>query len=128
MLRAAALTYAFATAVVVLFQIALALGAPFGHLAMGGSVEGSFPPPMRVGALIQAALLVALGFIILRGAGVLSLPLPRRWLIWLPVAFAGLTTFLNTITPSSAERSLWLPVAVVLLITSLYVAMKGGQE
>ena len=51
----AALIFALMTALAVSFQIALALGAPWGHLAMGGRYPGQFPKPMRVAALAQAA-------------------------------------------------------------------------
>lgn len=38
-------------------QIALALGAPWGPDAMGGRHPGRFPPPKRVAAVLQAAVL-----------------------------------------------------------------------
>ena len=46
--------FAFLTLIIFLFQIALAAGMPWGHLAMGGRYPGKFPPNMRVGAVIQA--------------------------------------------------------------------------
>ncbi|MSP57207.1 MAG: hypothetical protein EXR69_16670, partial [Myxococcales bacterium] len=55
----AAIAYALATALVVGFQVALALGAPWGELAMGGAFPGRFPPAMRVAAVVQGALLAA---------------------------------------------------------------------
>lgn len=45
-------------AVVVLFQLALAAGAPWGHLAMGGKFPGRLPPPL---AMLASSILVALG-------------------------------------------------------------------
>ena len=57
--EALAVVFALVTGMVVAFQVALALGAPWGAYAMGGAFPGRMPPPLRVAALIQAALLAA---------------------------------------------------------------------
>jgi len=124
--RIAAIVYVFLTAGVVLFQIALALGAPWGAYAMGGAFPGQFPPSMRVAALVQAVVLIALAGVVLARAGV---ALPRwsraaRWLVWVVVAFSGLSLLLNLITPSAGERMIWAPVGFLLLVCSL-VAARG---
>ena len=110
---------------VVAFQLALALGAPWGAYAMGGAFPGRMPPPLRVAALIQAVLLAALAVIVLAAAGLLDVPLidDLPWLIWVPVVVSGLAVVLNASTRSTGERRFWLPVAVVLLACSLGVAL-----
>jgi hypothetical protein len=45
------------------------------------------------------------------------------WLIWLVVAFSAISVVVNTITPSARERRLWAPVALVMLVSSLVVAV-----
>ncbi len=120
----AATVFVFGIAVVVLFQLALAIGMPWGHLAMGGKFPGRFPPKMRIAALVQGVILAFLGAVVLVRSGLL---LPEwsasaRWLIWVVVAFSGLSVVLNVITPSKWERIIWVPVTVVLLITSIIVA------
>ncbi len=122
--RAAAIGYAVISAGVVAFQIALALGAPWGSYAMGGAFPGQYPPVMRVAAIFQAALVVLMVGVVLSRAGV---ALPRwsrmsRRLVWLVVAFAGVGLVLNLLTPSASERILWAPVAFLLLVCSLMVA------
>lgn len=121
----AALVFAIAATVVVAFQLGLALGAPWGMYAMGGAYPGRLPPPMRVAAVAQAALLAFLTVVVLADAGIvlpeLSEALP--WLIWLAVAFSAVSVALNTITRSPLERRIWLPVAVVMLVSSLTVAL-----
>ena len=113
------------TAGVVLFQVALALGAPWGRYAMGGQFPGRFPPPMRVAAMIQAVLLVGLAAIVASEAGLLASDLARAlpWLIWLPVAVSGIALVLNVITPSAGERMIWAPVTGLMLLASLVVAL-----
>ena len=125
MTTAAAVLFAAIAAGVVAFQVALALGAPWGAWAMGGSFPGRFPPRLRVAAVVQAVLIALLGAIVLSGAGVVlgELPDGLRWLLWLPVAFSALSLVLNIITPSAGERRIWAPVAAGLLVTALVVAV-----
>ena len=121
----AALIYAIATAGVVAFQIALALGAPWGAYAMGGAFPGRFPPRLRVAAAVQAVLLIALAVVVLALAGLVlpGLAQAAPWLVWLAVAFSAVAAVLNTITRSAAERRLWAPVTYVMLTCSLVVAL-----
>ena len=125
MITAAAALFALVTVGVIAFQLALALGAPWGAYAMGGSFPGRYPRSMRVAALGQAAVLALLAVIVLSEAG---LVLPQiadaaPWAIWLVVLFSGVSLVLNVITPSAGERRIWVPVAVVLLVSSLIVAL-----
>jgi hypothetical protein len=46
----------------------------------------------------------------------------RRW-IWAIVAFGAVSLVLNLATPSAGERALWAPVAAVLLLCSVAVAL-----
>ena len=121
--RTAAIIYAVASMGVLLFQVALALGAPWGAYAMGGAYPGQFPPVMRVAALVQALLLLLMAGIVLSRGGVALRRWSRisRWLIWVVVAFAAVSFVLNLITPSAGERMLWAPVAFVLFVSSLVV-------
>lgn len=123
--KVAAVIYAIVSLGVIAFQIALALGAPWGAYAMGGAFPGQFPPALRVAALIQAALLAGMAVIVLARAGLILPGWSRaaRWLVWLIVAFSGLSLFLNLITPSAGERALWAPVAFILLASSLLTAL-----
>jgi hypothetical protein len=127
--RIAGIVYAAATVVVAAFQIALALGAPWGAYAMGGAYPGQFPPALRIAALIQAGILIGFAGIVLARAGLALRTWERvsRWMIWVVVGFAALSLVLNLITPSAGERMLWAPVALVLLACSLLVATGRKQ-
>ena len=120
----AALVFALVGIGAVGFQVGLALGAPWGAYAMGGRYPGRFPAALRVGATVQAAILGLATIVVLSRAGLL-LPglLPAPWLIWLVVAFSAVSLVLNAITPSAAERRIWVPVALVMLASSLIVAV-----
>jgi len=125
--RVAAIIYAIVTLGVVVFQIALAAGAPWGAYAMGGASPGQFPPALRIGAIIQAVLLVGMAAVILARAG-LVLPGWSRmshWLVWIVVALTALSLVLNLISPSAGERAIWVPTLLLLLISSLIVAFSS---
>jgi hypothetical protein len=117
--------FALATVLAILFQIALALGAPWGEFTMGGRYAGTLPRPMRVAAVGQAGVLAALVVIVLSGAGIVlpSVAQAVPWLIWVVVAFSGVSLVLNTITRSPRERMIWAPIAFVMLLSSLAVAL-----
>lgn len=125
MTAVAAILFAVVTVGAILFQIALALGAPWGQYAMGGKYPGQYPAAMRVGAVGQAALLAALVVFVLSDVGLVLPSMARAIpsLIWLVVAFSGLSLVLNAISPSKGERRIWVPVALVMLISSLVVAV-----
>ena len=121
----AALVFAVVAGGVVAFQFALALGAPWGAYAMGGSFPGRFPPPLRVAAAVQGVVIGLLALVVLSDAGV-ALPeiaVAFPWLVWIPVAVSALAVVLNSISRSAAERRIWVPVAMVLLVSSLAVAL-----
>ncbi len=121
----AAQIYLFFTFLVVLFQMAMAAGAPLGHLAMGGKYPGQFPPKLRVAAIVQMLLLIGLGGIIAVRAGIWADPwfeLSQN-LIWVVVAVNGLSLIGNLATPSKFERILWAPVTAIMLFCASFVAL-----
>jgi hypothetical protein len=115
----------FATAAVAAigFQIGLALGRPWGELAMGGRYPGRFTRPMRIAAAVQAAVIAILAVIVVTRAGLIRTPLDAPVLIWGVVAFSGVSLLLNALSRSPGERRLWTPVAAVMLVSSLAVAL-----
>jgi hypothetical protein len=123
--KISAAVFAGLLCVVVAFQLALALGAPWGAYAMGGGFPGAFPPPLRAAAVVQAGLLVLTGLVVLAKAG-LVLPAWRpasRRLVWVVVGLFAVSVVLNLATPSAGERLLWAPIAGVLFLASLHVAL-----
>jgi hypothetical protein len=122
--RAAGWLYAVASAVVIAFQIALAAGAPWGEWAMAGRFSGALPAGLRIAALLQGAMVAGLAMIVLSRAGVAWRAGARtsRRLVWLAVGVSAVSLVLNLITPSTAERAVWAPIAGVLLATSAIVA------
>jgi len=122
---AAAVAYAIVVTGVVAFQVALALGAPWGSYAMGGAFPGRFPPRLRVAAIVQGVLLAGTIAVILARAGIAlpELSDATNWLTWAVVAIAFVALILNAISPSAGERRIWVPVTLGMLASSLVVAL-----
>lgn len=110
----------------VLFQIALAVGAPFGHAAYGGQ-SAELSTSLRISSAVAAIIWSAAALIVLRRGGVTGwAPLPDAWLgvvVWVLVGLSVVAVIMNAITPSALERAIWLPFSVLLLGGLLTVAI-----
>lgn len=118
----ASLLYAFLAGGAALVQICLTAGAPWGALTLGGRWQGKLPPVIRCITLFQATLLVMMGVVVLAHANLIDAVVPP-WVIWVVVAITALSTVANLMTPSVPERQLWGPVTLLMLATSLIVAL-----
>ena len=121
----AAIAFILLTAIVIVFQLALVAGAPWGELTRGGRFPGRLPAKMRLVPVLSALLLAGFAAVIAARAGLIESPatLSSGILVWVVVAYCSLGVVANAATPSKAERRLWLPVVLVMLITSITVAM-----
>jgi len=128
MLNAGLAVYIYSTITVfaVLFQLALAAGVPWGEYAMAGRFPGRFPVRMRIGAGIQATILILFALIVASRSGLYlsSWNQTSQSFIWLVVFISASSLLLNLITPSKWERIIWAPVAMLMLWCSLSVAMQ----
>lgn len=124
----AAVVFAVGSVGVIAFQSALALGAPWGAYAMGGAFPGVYPPRLRVAAIVQGAVIGVFASVVLSASGVVlpALHASYPWLVWVVVAFSGLGVVLNAISRSAGERRIWVPVTLVMLASSLLVALDAG--
>ena len=123
--RIAAISYGVLSIVVIAFELALAAGAPWGEFARGGAYPGQFPPEARVGSVVQAVILALLALVVLSRAGVALSKWSRasRWAIWIAVVFCSLFLVLNTFMATAGERAIWMPVALIMTVSSVIVAM-----
>lgn len=110
--------------VIALFQIALAAGAPWGELAMGGRYPGRFPAPMRIAALVQTGVYAAMAAVLLIRAGVIwpERAADMQIAAYVVTGVMALALVLNLITPSRWERRIWAPVALLMLLGAARVA------
>jgi hypothetical protein len=113
-------------ALVTCFQIALISGAPWGEYAFGGKNKGVLPIQLRIGSVITTFIYLGIAGHYLAQLGVFTKflgPDMNHLANWAIVGLNALALIMNTITPSKKERMIWAPVALVLLGTSLVIAL-----
>lgn len=120
--------YAFCAILALLsvFQLALAAGAPLGRFAWGGGHE-RLPAPLRIGSLVSILIYAAFAIIVLeraRLAALLPWPDIAGIGIWVITAYMALGIVMNAISRSKPERMVMIPVALLLFGTSLVVALQ----
>ena len=103
-------------AVLIVFQAALALGAPWGRAAWGGQHPGTLPRHLR---MASAANILVFGFAIW---ALLAKGSPL-WLLWALTGFFALGFLINLISRSRVERMLWTPVAAGICAAFLLKAL-----
>ena len=112
-------------AVLVAFQLALALGAPLGRFAWGGQHDGTLPTRLRIASAVSIALYLAMALVALARVGAISL-IPAgvaSVTMWVLVGYLGLGVLLNAISRSTAERTVMTPLAAGLALSALGVAL-----
>ena len=127
--RIAAIAVAVLLIGLVLFQIALAAGVPWGLAAYGGQ-SAELSSSLRIASGVAAVVWSAAALIVLRRGGVSGwAPLPDAWLgvvIWVLVGLFAVSVIMNAITPSALGRAIWLPVTVLRLVGTLIVAIASA--
>lgn len=129
--RIAAIAAVVLFAALIAFQLALALGAPWGRAAYGGQLDGVLPTRFRVASAVAVVVWTAIALVVAsRGGLPVWAPLPVSWLpvvVWIVVGLLVIAVVMNAITPSPLERAIWLPFTLVLLASTLTVAIAAGR-
>lgn len=115
--------------VVVTFQIALTLGAPFGAAAMGGSNPGRLPDALRLVTGAAALMWLLAAFVVLARGGRALVPVPEaaaRVGTWILVALLGLGSVMNFASSSPWERWGWGPFTLVMCAGCLALARSAA--
>lgn len=114
--------------VLVMFQLALAAGAPLGRAAYGGA-HRVLPGHLRVASVAAALVWVLAAGAVLARAGVMPDATPGApalvVVVWMIVGLLAVGLVLNVITPSRVERMVWGPVTLLLLAGTLVVALSA---
>lgn len=106
---------ATAAALVVIgaFQTALAVGAPWGRAAYGGTRHGTLPNHLRAISGVAALGYGTGAVLVLRGTGS---PRARGRAFTTLSVFMGLGALANGASRSPVERALWTPVTAVTTV------------
>lgn len=112
---------------VALFQVALAAGAPLGHLAWGGVHEGRLPLNFRINSGLAAIVLVFAAAVVLAESGAASWsPVPESLLtptVWLLAGLMALNTVGNLASKSAFERWVFGPTTAALAALTAAIAL-----
>ena len=90
---------------------------------MGGRWPGRLPAKGRALAAVQCAVIVAMAVVVLGAGDVLTFE-PPTWLAWVTLALATMTAVANSITPSRAERRLWMPIPIAMLLCAALAVLR----
>ncbi len=113
---------------VALFQLVLASGVAAGRAAWGGS-RASLSPALRIVSAIAAAVLVAAALIVLGRVGYWA---PQgwsgffRWGTWVLVPLLALSALANFASKSRWEKAVLGPLALLLALLCVAVALGPG--
>jgi hypothetical protein len=131
----AAVAAAVLLAGISVFQLLLALGAPWGAAAYGGGAagpDGVLPSGLRIASAVAAIILGVAAWVILARAdlaprGPLS-PLLLRWAARVIAAFMVLNTLSNLSSSNPVERWAFGGTTVVLVFLCGYVAVRAPAQ
>ena len=107
------------------FQVALACGAPLGHFAWGGKSR-VLPAKLRIGSIAAIATYGIFAVFVLSKTGwavVIENQLVLQIGLWAITAYLALMIVANAASRSKYERYTMTPIAAVLAICFLVVAI-----
>ena len=115
----------------VAFQLALALGAPWGRAAYGGATDHP-TIPMRVGSAVASVVWTGIALVMLCRGGhrvpqivpPTAVPVVMRSSIGL----LGVGLVMNVITPSKLERMIWAPVILLILVATTITELSSRSQ
>jgi len=109
-----------------LFQLALAVGAPWGRAAFGGFTDRP-GTPLRIASAVAVLLWSAAALVLVRRAGIgIWAPVPDAWLValaWVIAGLLGLSILVNAASKSVLERAIWVPFGVAATVLAVVVAL-----
>ncbi len=122
--RGVAVAAAVGFLVIAIFQAALALGAPLGRAAWGGT-RTHLPTGLRIASAAAAVFWLLAALIVLARAGFEISPVSdavARWGTWILVGVLLVGALMNFASSSPWERFLWGPLALVLAVLCFVLA------
>lgn len=112
--------------IVAAFHFLLALGAPWGRATLGGTIDGTLPPELRVASSVSMVIFIGAAFVILGRTGHWGDRFARAFRVgtWALVVILVLSSLLNLASSSPWERFGWAPFTVLLAISTFVVARR----
>ena len=125
-MTAAAIVAVLLLGVIVVFQAALALGAPWGSAAWGGRNPGILPLSLRIASGFAALVIYPIiVLLVLAAAGIIGadwVPVDLTIVMWVLAGFLALGALANFASRSPIER-FWGPVALAIAACCAIIAL-----
>lgn len=121
----AALFFTALCVLLVALQIAVAAGAPLGPYVWGGQHDGPLPRQLRISSVFSVLIYAAMVLIVWDRAEILDI-FPdgfTKIAVWVVFGFLTFGTLLNLISRSKKERAVMTPLAGLLALSALLVAL-----
>jgi uncharacterized membrane protein SirB2 len=121
----ATIIFLFILALLSMFQIALAFGAPIGRFAWGGQHQ-ILPPKLRFGSIVSLAFYTVFAIAIISKSFQEIIPRGQFLdaLLWCITTYLVLGVFMNAVSRSKSERYTMTPLTIILVLCILVVIIK----
>lgn len=117
--------FTFLMAVLTIFQVCLALGLPIGQFAWGGQHK-VLPNKLRIASVFSIIIYLVFVITILSRSEIYEL-ISRGGFVdiftWVIVAYLSIGVIMNLLSKSLAEKATMTPVAFILALCALIVAL-----
>jgi hypothetical protein len=116
--------------VVAVFQLLLALGAPWGRATQGGFNDGPLPPELRIVSSVFMVIIIGAAFVVLGRAGYWGDRFSRAFRVgtWALVVYFTFGVLLNLASSSPWERFGWAPFTLLLAVATFVVARGRSRD
>ena len=108
-----------------IFQLLLALGLPFGHLAYGGKYE-KLPNKLRILSLIAIGIFVFASISVLERAEIITVfnnPDIAYYALWVVAVYITFNILLNAASKSKWEKRIMTPISLTLAVCCFIVVI-----
>jgi hypothetical protein len=109
----------------IVFQLLLVLGLPFGHLAYGGKYE-KLPSKMKIVSLVGIVIFIFAILSVLERAGIIIIfnnPMFVTVFVWIIAIYLVFNTLMNAISKSKWEKLIMTPISLILAICCFIVVI-----
>lgn len=106
------------------FQLALALGAPWGRASYGGQHEGGLPRRLRIVSAGATVVYASLAVVVASGR---TSPPVRRGVLTGVAGLMSAAAVPNAISRSRLERAIWTPTTVALAYAAWRARGSSGE-
>lgn len=111
----------------IIFQLLLVIGLPFGRFAYGGKYE-KLPKNLRIMSLIAMGIFIFGILIVLERATLLTIfnnEILTTIVVWVFAVYLTLNTLMNVASKSKWEKRIMTPISLIIAVCCYILAIMG---